>query len=492
MIKPDPNNTSTHQSNPIQSIPKIILKSKYSNLSNFLLFCMIPTSLLGIAIWPISLFFSFLPIFSLVSIPSFIFISIFLLFSISSIPYLLFAQTDPPEGSRILVLPLSPLRAWRVLRTIIQQSFEFSKLGLIELLLDYSYRRIIVIGGNKKINSKILKENISYRTTTTSTQSKSNRLDIYLPIDWSPISRSYPTQSSSIHLQSFDLSHSSDLEIHSDDSDSAQIPASALAPVIVFLHPGGWSITSKGLYIQLALRFRRLGFCVVVPNFTQFPEGRCEDSIADIRQALAWVQRSAHQYGGDGNRVYLLGHGSGAHLALLTVVQDAVIHSRDHAPSQAMIPSGLNRLTHSNDQYTTSNQIEGLILMSGIYDPIKQVRIEAKLGWEMVSTLRRALGPSHAQTLLNSPNHLLFASKDFLQVDRLPSKVLLIHGGRDTNVPIVQSVLCKTLLVGIGLKEVRLRAYRELGHLDSLLSIMIDGRRYGNLIDAEIVSLVTS
>ena len=46
--------------------------------------------------------------------------------------------------------------------------------------------------------------------------------------------------------------------------------------------------------------------------------------------------------------------------------------------------------------------------------------------------------------------------------------------------------------MGIGLKEVRLRAYRELGHLDSLLSIMIDGRRYGNLIDAEIVSLVTS
>lgn len=46
--------------------------------------------------------------------------------------------------------------------------------------------------------------------------------------------------------------------------------------------------------------------------------------------------------------------------------------------------------------------------------------------------------------------------------------------------------------MGVGVSEVRLRAYRELGHLDALVSLMISGRRYGALMDSEIVSLVTS
>jgi hypothetical protein len=35
------------------------------------------------------------------------------------------------------------------------------------------------------------------------------------------------------------------------------------------------------------------------------------------------------QYGGDPSQIHVLAHGSGAHLALLTTVQDAVIASRD-------------------------------------------------------------------------------------------------------------------------------------------------------------------
>ncbi|KAH9818898.1 lipase [Melampsora americana] len=475
---------SQHQ--PQTDHPHSNFNSSSNWFKHFLLFFFIPIfTFICLTLWFISFFLSFLPFLNLFSIPLFIFISFFLIYLISSIPYLLFAQVDPPEGYPFLVLPFSPIRSFLITKSIFSQFIHSFQLGWIELILDYSYRRIIILG-HPNARQKLFRENLIYDHSSSSSSSK--RLDIYLPIDWSPISRSH----SSLH--SFDLHHPTTTDFDSDltDSDSFQIPPTALAPVIVFLHPGNWSFTSKRHYIQLALRFRRLGFCVVVPDFTQFPEGRCQDSIADIRKALAWVQRSAHQYGGDGNRVYLLGHGSGAHLALLTVVQDAVVHSRDDPSNTLPIPSGLNQLNLSTPSYDSSHQIKGLILLSGIYDPIKQVRTEAKSGWEMISSLRRALGPSHPQTLLNSPTHLLFASKEFLKLDRLPSKVLFIHGGRDRNVPILQSVLCKTLLIKLGVKDVRLRAYRELAHLDSLFSIMIEGRRYGDLIDSEIISLVTS
>lgn len=142
-------------------------------------------------------------------------------------------------------------------------------------------------------------------------------------------------------------------------------------------------------------------------------------SSALLTQAEPRVVLCDSYYGGDGDRVYLLGHGSGAHLALLTVVQQAITRSD---PSLLPLPN----LSNDEDQ---DLDIEGLILLSGIYDPVKHVRTEARAGWELISTLRRALGPSHAQTLLNSPAHLLYAAKQCLDPSQLPSKVLLIHGG---------------------------------------------------------------
>ncbi|KAG0150104.1 hypothetical protein CROQUDRAFT_652793 [Cronartium quercuum f. sp. fusiforme G11] len=441
--------------------------AQHPALARSILLILIPSTILAIVLWPLCLALSLLPFFGFIGIPWLLILSLFLLYGLSSIPYLLFAQDDPPEGSSLLVLPLSPFRAWRVVKTMFQQTVPIFNLGLLELVLDFSYRRIIVLGGRKG-KSAIVHENIAYNTNGNTTK----RLDVYVPPEWSSTYANRPYEDGL-------------------EADHSHVPSSALAPVIVFVHPGGWSFTHKGFYIQLALRLRRLGFCVIVPNFTQFPEGRCDEAVRDLRKALAWVQRSAHLYGGDGDRTYLMGHGSGAHLALLTIVQDAVVRSRDDSPPDVPMPPGLSHLKLP-DQWTCAIQVEGLILLAGIYDPVKHVRTEARTGLEVFSTLRRALGPSHAHTLLHSPAHLLYASKHFLQPDRLPSKVLLVHGGRDTNVPIVQSVLCKTLLVGVGVEEVRLRAYRELGHMDALVAMMMDGRRYGSLIDSEIVSLVTS
>lgn len=43
-----------------------------------------------------------------------------------------------------------------------------------------------------------------------------------------------------------------------------------------------------------------------------------------------------------------------------------------------------------------------------------------------------------------------------------------IHGGNDAVIDISQSTLLKTLLAGIGVTGVKLRAYRELGHVEAI------------------------
>lgn len=174
--------------------------------------------------------------------------------------------------------------------------------------------------------------------------------------------------------------------------------------------------------------------------------------VADIRRVLAWTARNASQYGGDPDSIYLLGHGSGAHLALLTVVQEAVVRSRDsfwyssyvkeaeearrkaklnafsemdheddneNSPFRERTPAaenievsaGIRRLEIWGGESVDSPKIKGMILMACISDVIKHTRNEFKNGLEQISPLRKALGPSHAQCLMASPSHLLFGAK---------------------------------------------------------------------------------
>ncbi|CAD6930750.1 unnamed protein product, partial [Tilletia controversa] len=60
--------------------------------------------------------------------------------------------------------------------------------------------------------------------------------------------------------------------------------------------PLTWTNKRK-TYLQLALRLRRLGYCVVVPDITYFPEARIKASIIDLRLVLRWVGANISRYG---------------------------------------------------------------------------------------------------------------------------------------------------------------------------------------------------
>lgn len=62
---------------------------------------------------------------------------------------------------------------------------------------------------------------------------------------------------------------------------------------------------------------------------TTFPEARIRASITDLRLVLRWVAQNSERYGGDPRRIHLMGHGLSAHLAMLTLTQEAVVLSRE-------------------------------------------------------------------------------------------------------------------------------------------------------------------
>lgn len=98
---------------------------------------------------------------------------------------------------------------------------------------------------------------------------------------------------------------------------AAHPPGGALAPVLVFIHGGYWRSLDKADHAFLAPAFVKQGACVVVPNYALCPAVTIPDIALQMVEALAWVYRHIAQHGGDPDRITVVGHSAGGHLAAL-------------------------------------------------------------------------------------------------------------------------------------------------------------------------------
>lgn len=88
------------------------------------------------------------------------------------------------------------------------------------------------------------------------------------------------------------------------------------APLILFVHGGGWSAGAKGMGLgKQPEHFAAKGYAWATFNYRLVPDATVEDQAADVARALAFLLRNAKTLGIDANRVVLVGHSSGAQLA---------------------------------------------------------------------------------------------------------------------------------------------------------------------------------
>ena len=89
-------------------------------------------------------------------------------------------------------------------------------------------------------------------------------------------------------------------------------------PLIVFIHGGGWSIGDKRHAIGAkASHFLGRGYGFASVNYRLVPQATVEEQAADIASAIAKLRTYAMGSNYDGERIVLMGHSAGAHLAAL-------------------------------------------------------------------------------------------------------------------------------------------------------------------------------
>jgi acetyl esterase/lipase len=96
-------------------------------------------------------------------------------------------------------------------------------------------------------------------------------------------------------------------------------------PVVVFWYGGAWTEGDKSSYRFVGAALAERGFVTVLPDYRLAPAIKFPDFLDDGANAVAWVQRYIAQYGGDPQRVVLMGHSAGAHIAAFLALNDSYL-----------------------------------------------------------------------------------------------------------------------------------------------------------------------
>jgi len=88
------------------------------------------------------------------------------------------------------------------------------------------------------------------------------------------------------------------------------------APVVVFLHGGAYVRGDRDVnaevYGNVPMYFARQGMLGVNATYRLAPAAHWPAAAQDVASLVAWLKSNAARFGGDPNRIYLIGHSAGA------------------------------------------------------------------------------------------------------------------------------------------------------------------------------------
>lgn len=105
------------------------------------------------------------------------------------------------------------------------------------------------------------------------------------------------------------------------------LPAGDPAPVVLFVHGGGWRLGSRRIFTpglsedESFGRIVRAGFAVASIDHRLSGEARFPAPVDDVLDAVAWLRAEGAGRGVDPGRIVAWGESSGAHLAALAAMR---------------------------------------------------------------------------------------------------------------------------------------------------------------------------
>jgi len=191
-------------------------------------------------------------------------------------------------------------------------------------------------------------------------------------------------------------------------------------PVLIFIHGGSWSSGKKETYWWLGRNFARKGVVTVIINYPLAPNARYEKMADDCALAVKWVKNNIANYNASAEKIFVMGHSAGAHLAeLINADPKYFMHAGIKNPIKGMIlndPFGLDIF-----EYLTEAEKDDYY-----YDFLRTFTDQPAV-WKLASPL------DYVKNIKN-PHLLFYGSKTYpaikIQAPRLYKKL------KDNNIPV--------------------------------------------------------
>jgi acetyl esterase/lipase len=209
-------------------------------------------------------------------------------------------------------------------------------------------------------------------------------------------------------------------------------PTTAAPPggrtVVMFLYGGSWRGGKRETYKFVGEALTSKGYVAVIADYRVYPEAVYPSFVEDGAAALKWTIENVQRYGGNKDRIVLMGHSAGAHIAALLALDPQFVQ-------RAGLPA---------------NTIKGVVGLAGPYsfDPL-QFRVT-----------RAVFGH------LKDPQ----VARPVIYANNPAPPMLLLHGGDDTTVGPHNSADLAAALRAAG-NAVTAKVYDDEAHIGIILAM---------------------
>jgi acetyl esterase/lipase len=224
------------------------------------------------------------------------------------------------------------------------------------------------------------------------------------------------------------------------------------APLLVWVHGGAWNHNDKyadmGYMTNLLKAFMEKGYAFASIDYRHSSQQIFPAQIQDCNRALEFLHNQANKYKFDKDKIVLIGFSAGGHLASLLALSN-----------NQEIPQ------FYHDQKKPPFKVKAVL---DFYGPSQFLMF-----FEM-ATLNSPNDNPIATLLGNSPiirPDLSDLASPVTYVDKNDPPFFIVHGEKDQDVPVSQSIL--------------LKSYLDVSGVKSQLTIVKDAPHYGPMFDTE-------
>lgn len=202
------------------------------------------------------------------------------------------------------------------------------------------------------------------------------------------------------------------------------------APLLLFVHGGGWNHGTRNEYLGYALHFAGMGYVTATVSYRFASDAPYPACIEDVTDAVRFIFQNGDKYHYDPDKVAIIGGSAGAHLALLAAYG---WHKSGIAKDSVMDSPGKRKIKAVVD----------------LYGPTDLTASYARENY----MVERLIAHKYSENpgLYSEASPIVYAGKD-------APPTLILHGTSDSLVPVRQAELLKQKLDSLKIPNI----YRPL------------------------------